>query len=129
MTPFRTAQKDEPWHKVVLHGIPTADFNTPNGIALVTEEIQTFNKGLQPIGTPYWLTQASKRLNQRAGSVVVAFASPEEANRAIRHRLYIAGTSVSREAILYSSFNPMSEMPRLRPPRQLLQADPNLQAI
>ena len=102
MTPFRTAQKDEPWHKVVLHGIPTADFNTPNGIALVTEEIQTFNKGLQPIGTPYWLTQASKRLNQRAGSVVVAFASPEEANRAIRHRLYIAGTSVRVEK-LYST--------------------------
>src|SRR5260370_255114 len=24
---FKSAQKDEPWHKVVLHGIPIADFN------------------------------------------------------------------------------------------------------
>ena len=41
--PFKTAQKDEPWHKVVLHGISTADFNTPDGMALVIKEIKTFN--------------------------------------------------------------------------------------
>jgi hypothetical protein len=92
--PFQSAQKDEPWHKVVLHGIPTADFNTLDGMDMVVDEIKTFNKGLSPIGTPYWLTTSEKRLNQRAGSVVVAFATPEEASRAIRHRLYIAGMSV-----------------------------------
>jgi hypothetical protein len=74
---FESAQKDEPWHKVVIHGIPTADFNTPDGMALIVDEIKTFNKGLTPIGTPYWLTPAEKRHSQRAGSVVVAFASPE----------------------------------------------------
>jgi hypothetical protein len=70
-------------------------------MALVIEEIKTFNQGLTPIGTPYWLTSADKRLNQRAGSIVVAFATAEEANRAIRHRLYIAGISVRVEK-LYS---------------------------
>jgi len=100
--PFKAAQKDEPWHKVVVHGIPTADFNTPDGMALIIDEIKTFNKGLTPIGTPYWLTPAEKRLHQRAGSVVIAFNSPEEANRAIRHRLYIAGISVRVEK-LYST--------------------------
>jgi hypothetical protein len=50
---FKAAQKDEAWHKVAIHGIPTADFNTPEGMALVIEEIVTFNKGLNPIGTPY----------------------------------------------------------------------------
>ena len=55
---FQSAQKDEPWYKVVLHGIPISDFNTPTGMALVTEEIKTFNKGLNSIGTPYWLTSA-----------------------------------------------------------------------
>ena len=38
---------------------------------LIVEEIKTFNKDLVPIGTPYWLTSSEKRLNQRAGSVVV----------------------------------------------------------
>jgi hypothetical protein len=102
IVPFRAAQKDEPWHKVALHGIPTADFNTPEGMALVVEEIQTFNKGLKPIGTPYWLTSVEKRSTQRAGSVAVAFATKEEADRAIRNRLYIAGISVRVEK-LYST--------------------------
>ena len=102
IVPFKTAQKDEPWHKVVLHGIPTADFNTPEGMALVIEEIQTFNKGLKPIGTPYWLTSAEKRSTQRAGSIAVAFATKEEADRAIRNRLYIAGISARVEK-LYST--------------------------
>jgi hypothetical protein len=99
---FKSAQLDEPWHKVVLHGIPTADFNTTNGMNLVIDEIKTFNNGLTPIGTPYWLTSPENRLNQRAGSVVVAFATTDEANRAIRHRLYIAGISVRVEK-LYST--------------------------
>jgi hypothetical protein len=95
--PFESAQKDEPWHKVVLHSIPTADFNTPDGMNMIIDEIKTFNNNLSPIGIPYWLTSAEKRLNQRAGSVVVAFATPEEATRAIRNRLYVAGMSVRVE--------------------------------
>jgi hypothetical protein len=102
LVPFKVAQKDEPWHKVALHGVPIADFNTSEGMALVSDEIQTFNKGLKPIGTPYWLTSAEKRLTQRGGSIAVAFATEEEANRAIRNRLYIAGISVWVEK-LYST--------------------------
>ena len=45
---------------------------------------------------------ADKRLSQRAGSVAVAFATEEEANRAIRNRLYIAGISARVEK-LYST--------------------------
>ena len=71
-------------------------------MALIIDEILTFNKGLKPIGTPYWLTSPDKRLNQRAGSVAVAFATKEEADRAIRNRLYIAGLSVRVEK-LYST--------------------------
>ena len=102
VTQFASAQKDEPWHKVVLHGIPTADFNTPQGMALIKDEIVTFNKGLTPIGQPYWLMPSDRRETQRAGSVAVAFATEEEANRALRHRLYIAGISVRVEK-LYST--------------------------
>jgi hypothetical protein len=99
---FRRAQKDEPWHKVVLHGIPIADFDTPSGMELVIDEVKTFNKGFNPIGTPYWLSSPENRAIHRGGSVVVAFPTAEEANRAIRHRLYIAGISVRVEK-LYST--------------------------
>jgi hypothetical protein len=100
--PFTSAQKDEPWHKVIVHGIPTLDFNTPTGMDLITDEIKTFNKGFTPIGTPYWITPKDRRAVQQAGSVAVAFATAEEANRAIRHRLYIGGISVRVEK-LYST--------------------------
>jgi hypothetical protein len=82
---FQSAQKDEPWHKVVLHSVLIADFNTPTRMDLVVEEITTFNKDLVPIRTPYWLTPLENRLVQRAGSVVIAFVTTNEASRAIRH--------------------------------------------
>ena len=63
-------------------------------MALIVEEIKTFNKGLTPIGTPYWLTSAERRQSQLAGSIAVSFPTEEQANRAIKNRLYIAGISV-----------------------------------
>ena len=69
---------------------------------LVIDEVRTFNKGLTLIGTPYWLSSPEKRANQRAGLVVVAFATAEEASRAIHYKLYIAGINVQVEK-LYST--------------------------
>ena len=66
---------------------------------IIIDEIKTFNKGLTPIGKPYWLSSAERRQTQRAGSVAIAFATEEEANRAIRERLYIAGISVRVEKL------------------------------
>ena len=92
IVPHKAVQKDQIWYKVVCHGIPIADFE--DNLEMVNSEIRTFNKGLSPIGKPYWLTSKTARANQRAGSVVVSFATLEEAQKAIKHRLYIAGISV-----------------------------------
>jgi hypothetical protein len=66
-------------------------------------EITTFNKSLNlnPIGNPHWLTSQEKRRdpNSYNGSIVINFATEEEAKRAIRNRLMIAGTSVKVEAL------------------------------
>ena len=43
-------QKGEPWYKVIIYGLPIREFDTPEGMELVLEEIKTFNKGLEPIG-------------------------------------------------------------------------------
>jgi hypothetical protein len=68
---------------------------------LVIDEVKTFNKGLNPIGTPYWLSSPENRATYRGRSVVITFTIAEEANRAIRYRLYIAGISIRIEK-LYS---------------------------
>ena len=67
--------KNENWYKVLVHGIPFRDFDTPTGMQLILDEIKTFNSGLTPIGTPYWATSREKRLSglQLAGLVVVVF--------------------------------------------------------
>ena len=66
---------------------------------LIVEEIKTFNKGLTPIGRPYWATSREKRESGliRSGSVVVAFPTEAQAKRAIHNRLYIAGISARVE--------------------------------
>jgi hypothetical protein len=61
---------------------------------LIIDEIKTFNKGFTPIGTPYWLTSADKRKTQRNGSIVVAFPTQEQATKAIKNSLKIAGIIV-----------------------------------
>jgi hypothetical protein len=88
-------KKGEPWYKVAIYGLPLRDFGTENGMDLVVEEIQTFNKGLTPVGRPYWITPRDTRESGLAltGTIVVAFPTEEQANRAIQNRLYIAGIS------------------------------------
>jgi hypothetical protein len=102
---FKSMIKDEPWYKVVLHGIPTLDFNTPYGMELVLDELKTFNSNLnlKPISTPYWLSSAENRAIKRGGSVVVSFATEAEAERYIRNRVWIAGISIRAEKLLTTS--------------------------
>jgi hypothetical protein len=94
---FSHFQKDEPWFKVVLHGVSTADFDVPNWVELLEDEFKTFNKEFKPIGVPYWLSSPTQRSEKLAGSLVVAFRTEEEAKRAIRQGLTIGGSQVRCE--------------------------------
>jgi hypothetical protein len=94
--PFLTGlKKGESWYKVAIHGIPIRDFNTEEGMDLIISEIKTFNKGLTPIGRPYWATRKEIRDsgNFPTGTIIVAFPNEDQQRRAINNRLYIAGVS------------------------------------
>lgn len=97
LIPHESCQINEPWHKVVIHGVPIGDFDNEDFGKMIKDEIRTFNHGLQIIGNPYWLTSAERRPQQFSGSIVVAFATEKEATTAIRNRLYIAGRSLKVE--------------------------------
>jgi hypothetical protein len=69
---------------------------------LIRNKITTFNKhlNLSIVRAPYWLTSEEKRRSgQRAGSLVIAFSTKEQARRARRERLNLGGTSVRTEEL------------------------------
>ena len=94
ITTYKVAQPISPWYKVVIHKLPTN-----HSLEVLKEEIETFNKGLKIVGSPFWLTPEARRENQNFGSACVAFATEEEAQRAIRGKLYILGQSLRAEKL------------------------------
>ena len=94
---FKEALPIQPWFKVAIHGIPTS-FRTNEDLAILKEEIPTFNNGLKIVGNPYWLTKEEKR-SQLSGSACIAFASEQEAQKVIRGKLYLLRISVRVEKL------------------------------
>lgn len=98
---FKEAKRDTQFFKIVCHGV-SLQFDRPDMPELIKNEITTFNKhlNLTIVGTPYWLTSEEKRRSgQRAGSLVIAFSTEEQARRARRERLNLGGTSVRTEEL------------------------------
>ena len=93
---YQSAQKDQNWHKVVVHGVPIQEFEGPEGIQSLKDDIQTFND-CKVLGTPFWLTSREKRQSKYSGTMVIAFETEAEAKRAITSRFYVAGKSVKVE--------------------------------
>ncbi|SLM38799.1 hypothetical protein LPUS_09148 [Lasallia pustulata] len=48
-------KKNNKWHKLLLHGLPTAVFNTKDGLEMLQEEVELFNKGIKLVTKPVWL--------------------------------------------------------------------------
>lgn len=65
-------RKDEIWHKVILHGIPTtATFAT------VQSEVEEFNPGIQLPRPPRWLTTEVQRQHKAASAMVLTIAGKD----------------------------------------------------
>jgi hypothetical protein len=66
------------------------------------DEIETFNKDLKLACLPVWLTSEEARQGKLHESVILAFKSEEEAKKALRNQLVIAGVSVRTAVYLVS---------------------------
>jgi hypothetical protein len=108
---YREAKVDLQFAKIIIHSIPLRTFDNENGMELVKEEINTFNKhlNLKLTGQPYWLTTREKRDDpfRLHGSVVVSFEKEEDAIKALRNRINIAGISAKTER--FNSVSPTSQ--------------------
>jgi predicted Zn-ribbon and HTH transcriptional regulator len=68
-------------------------FGYQEGLDLLEEEIRIFN-GLNPVTKPNWISFIENKKTKRHASAIVSFETKEEAEKAIRNRLYIAGISM-----------------------------------
>lgn len=91
VVPFDKALPVQPWYKVAIHGVPTSI-----NLDEVIEEIQTYSN-LTVVGNPHWLSSEINRNTKEAGSISVAFATPEEADKAIREPFYLFGLKLKVE--------------------------------
>lgn len=100
---FTNAQLNKGWHKVVVHGVPLrmSHLDEEHILPKVKDEMKLFN-GLDIISEPYWLTRQEKRESgiQRAGSIVLAFATREDAEKACRHKVSMFGRNLKVEHMI-----------------------------
>ena len=88
---FQRSQLDSKWHKIIIHGVPIADFDSEQGMQLLKQEIELFNPGLQLIAPPRWISSNEKRQGKLHSSVTAAFDTEFARNKALRNKLFIAG--------------------------------------
>ena len=87
-------RKNKKWHKIVLYKLSTATFQNKEGLKLLKNEVELFNKELKLVTEPVWLSTEENRQHKMHSSAVIAFATQEEAQKALRTRIIVAGMSV-----------------------------------
>lgn len=88
---YNSALLDTPWHKVVVHGVIFGNFHEPNNLEEIKKEIEQFNS-VKLLSTPYWLKKIEDRTTtQECASVVISFATAQEAEQAIRKKISVGG--------------------------------------
>ena len=79
-------RKDEIWHKVILHGIPTTTtFST------VQSEVEEFKPGIHLPRPPRWLTTDIQRQNKSASAMVLTIAGKDSTDKALSRGLSLFG--------------------------------------
>src|SRR5437660_2646484 len=95
-------RKDEIWHKVILHGIPTTTtFNT------VQSEVEEFNPGTHLPRPPRWLTTDAQRQDKAASAMVLTIAGKDSTEKALSRGLSLFGKKFKVQR--YLSFGPDSQ--------------------
>src|SRR5437016_4433785 len=100
---IRYIEKSTKWYKIVVHEVPILPFSSSDGLFVLKNEIETFNSDLKLLRNPNWLSIEENRQNKRHASIVFTVNDAEQAQNAIKKKLYIAGLQLVAES--YKSAN------------------------
>jgi hypothetical protein len=95
---LKLVEKSTKWYKIVVHGVPVRPFSTSDGLTVLRNEIETFNPYLKLLRDPNWLSSEENRQAKRHASIVFAVDNEEQAKKAIKNQLYIAGLQLVAES-------------------------------
>ena len=95
-------RKDEIWHKVILHGIPTSTTFTT-----VQSEIEEYNPGTHLPRPPRWLTTDAQRQDKAASAMVLTIAGKDATDNALSRGLSLFGKKFKVQR--YLTFGPDSQ--------------------
>jgi len=111
LVPHIEAKIDREQFQVVAHGIPIRgmdlyeidSLNSPQGLAMIEDEIKIFNKGLELelVDHVHWLTSIEKRSNPDTFkvSVTIPLKTAEQAKRVVRRGLCVFGLRIRVEPL------------------------------
>src|SRR6266498_3263871 len=95
--PYQKVYADEKWVKIVIYIVLIRLFSTDDGLYLLGQKIEIFNLGMKLMKISQWLSSEENRVNKLHGLVVIQIKDQEMAEKAIKFRLFLGGTSVKAE--------------------------------
>jgi hypothetical protein len=97
-------QLPQAWVKLVARDIPVRTFQEL-GLQAFSQEVKTFNSGIEAIGEPKWLTK--NLAGKLSSSVVFAVATEKEASHCLKKGLIVAGLGV--KVSRYRDYSPKTQ--------------------
>jgi len=83
-------KKNTKWYKIVVHEMSILSFSFSDDLSILRNEIEIFNSDLKLLRDSNWLSSEENRQKKRHASIVFAIDNAEQAQKAIRKKLYIA---------------------------------------
>ena len=94
---INSIEKSVKWYKLVVHGVSVLSFSTSDDLSILRNEIEIFNPDFKLLRNPSWLSSEENRQNKRHESIVFAIDNAEQAEQAIKKKLYIAESQLVAE--------------------------------
>ena len=90
-------EKSVKWHKIIVHEVSVISFSTSDDLSILRNEIEIFNSDFKLLRNSSWLSSEENRQNKRHESIIFAIDNAEQAEQAIKKKLYIAESQLVAE--------------------------------
>ncbi len=95
---IKSVEKNIKWHKIIVHEVSILSFSSSDDLTIFRNEIEIFNSDFKLLRDSNWLSSEENRQKKRHASIVFAVDNAEQAQKAIKKKLYIAELQLVAES-------------------------------